>query len=214
MRPKQQQMKLYGYEIKLESGERCHIAIADFSCSNVLPFSLFKCPKVCKVLEVARGLGPNYQSPDCRLLGGRLMDSLFQVSFADLLCSLLFESEIFGVSVFGDGATIKSIPLINILAASPSNPFSLLDIVDCTAHLAEGGKKDAPYLANMILPHISTMESSRDENNNYRKGVVDLVLFDGASNVQNAGRILAINHPQITAVHGAEHVTYLFFKDV
>jgi hypothetical protein len=42
MRPKQQQMKLYGNEIKLESGERCHIAIADFICSNALPFSLSK----------------------------------------------------------------------------------------------------------------------------------------------------------------------------
>jgi hypothetical protein len=195
MRPKQQQMKLYGNKIKLESGECCHIAIADFICSNALPFSLSECPKFCKVLEVARGLGPNYQPPDRQLLGGRLMDSLFQVSFADLMCSLLSEMEIFGVSVFGDGAMIKSILLINILAASPNNPFALLDIVDCTAHLAEGGKKDVLYLANMILPHISMMELSRDETNKHCKGVVDLVLFDGASNVQKAGRILAINHP-------------------
>jgi hypothetical protein len=49
---------------------------------------------------------------------------------------------------------------------------------------------------------------------NIAKGVVDLVLFDGASNVQNAGQILAINHPQITVVHSAEHVTSLFFKDI
>jgi hypothetical protein len=142
------------------------------------------------------------------------MDSLFQVNFADLMCSLLSKVGIFGVSVFGDGATIKSIPLINILAASPNNPFALLDIVDCTAHLREGGKKDAPYLANMILPHILTIKSLRDENNNHRKGVVDLVLFDGASNVKIAGRILAINHLQITVVRGAEHVMSLFFKDV
>ena len=82
------------------------------------------------------------------------MVPFFQVSFAGLMCSLLSKLEIFGVSVFGDGAMIKSILLINILAASPNNPFALLDIVDCTAHLAEGGKKDVLYLANMILPHI------------------------------------------------------------
>ena len=55
------------------------------------------------------------------------------------------------------------------------------------------------------------MELSRDENNKHCKGVVDLVLFDGASNVQKVGRILAINHLQITVVHGAEHVMSLFF---
>ncbi len=55
--------------------------------------------------------------------------------------------------------------------------------------------KDAPYLADMILPHNAMMELSRDENKKYCKGVFDLLLFDGASNVQKAGRILAINHP-------------------
>ncbi len=77
-----------------------------------------------------------------------------------------------------------------------------------------GGKKDTPYLANMILPHIKMMESMQDESKRTLKGVVDLVLFDGASNVQKAGKILAIHHPRITVVHGAEHVTSLFFKDV
>jgi hypothetical protein len=30
------------------------------------------------------------------------------------------------VSIFGDGATIKSVPLINVLAAGPNNLFALL----------------------------------------------------------------------------------------
>jgi hypothetical protein len=64
------------------------------------------------------------------------------------------------------------------------------------------------------MPTTGTNNSTKDENNKVRKGVVDLVLFDGASNVQKAGRILAIHHPRITVVHGAEHVTSLFFKDV
>jgi hypothetical protein len=87
------------------------------------------------------------------------MDSLFRVGYADLMSALVSESEIFGISIFGDGATIKNIPLINILAASPNNSCALLDIVDCTSHLAEGGKKDAPYLANMIMPHIAAIDS-------------------------------------------------------
>ncbi len=63
-----------------------------------------------------------------------------------------FGGQFFWISIFGDGAMIKSVPLINVLAAGPNNPFALLDIVDCTSHVEVGGKKDAPYIANMILP--------------------------------------------------------------
>jgi hypothetical protein len=66
----------------------------------------------------------------------------------------------------------------------------------------------------MILPHFKMMESTHDESKRALKGVVDLVLFNGASNVQKAGKILAIHYPPITVVHCAEHVTSLFFKDV
>ena len=42
----------------------------------------------------------------------------------------------------------------------------------------------------------------------------DLVVFDGASNVQKAGRILSIVFPRVTCIHGAEHVLSLFFDDI
>jgi hypothetical protein len=45
-------------------------------------------------------------------------------------------------------------------------------------------------------------------------GVVDLLLFDGASNVQNATKLASIIYPRITVVHGAEHIVSLFFKDI
>jgi hypothetical protein len=40
------------------------------------------------------------------------------------------------------------------------------------------------------------------------------VLFDGANDVQNAGKLVSITYPRITVVHGAEHVVSLFFKDI
>jgi len=40
------------------------------------------------------------------------------------------------------------------------------------------------------------------------------VFFDGASNVQNAGKTLRAFNPRITVGHGAEHVVSLFFSDV
>jgi hypothetical protein len=47
-----------------------------------------------------------------------------------------------------------------------------------------------------------------------KKEVVDMVIFDGAANVQKAGKILEVDYPLVTCVHGVEHVVSLFFSDV
>jgi hypothetical protein len=45
-----------------------------------------------------------------------------------MMRTLLSEVDIFGLTNYGDGATIKSVPLIYILAAGTNNPFALLNI--------------------------------------------------------------------------------------
>ena len=42
----------------------------------------------------------------------------------------------------------------------------------------------------------------------------DMCAFDGASNVQKAGKIISVYFPRLTCIHGAEHVVSLFFDDV
>ncbi len=128
--------------------------------------------------------------------------------------SLLKESKVFGIALFGDGATIQTVPMVIFLGSSPNNPFALLDIVDCTS--AKGEKKDAKYIVGLLKPIISWIEETKDPNNQKTDHweVVDLVLFDGASNVQNAAKLVSITYPRITVVHGAEHVVSLFFKDI
>ena len=59
---------------------------------------------------------------------------------------LLADSTLFGLTLFGDGATIKTIPMINALAAGVNNPFALLDVFDCSEHCSKAGKKDASLL--------------------------------------------------------------------
>ncbi len=103
-----------------------------------------------------------------------------------------------------------------VLGSSSNNPFALLDIVDCTSEMAKGGKKDAKYIMGLLKPIISQIEEIKDPNNQKteHRGVVDLLLFDRASNVQNAAKLASITYPHITVVHGAEHVVFLFFKDI
>ena len=78
-----------------------------------------------------------------------------------------------------------------------------------------GGKKDAPDIADMVVPLIWKMEKSRDKHNKLRPGVVDLVLFDCASNEVKADKILVTHYPHfpcISVVHVAEHVVSPFLR--
>ena len=62
----------------------------------------------------------------------------------------------------------------------------------------------------MVLPLIKRIEEREDKKK--KLGLIDLVLFDGASNVSKTGKLLAINYPCITSLslHGADHVSALF----
>jgi hypothetical protein len=48
-------------------------------------------------------------------------------------------------------------PLINILASGVQLPV-VLEIHDCSKHMADGGEKDAKYIAGMFRPHLDEME--------------------------------------------------------
>ena len=208
------QMKLCGNPVDPNAGARMDVAITDFLHSHLLPFSLAQDPKLIKIIDEARKLGPLYTPPNRNEIAGKYLDALYVTHWKEQMRTLISEAHIFGITIFGDGATVKTIPLFNILAAGVNNPFALLDIADCTGHLAEGGKKDAKYIAKVIMPLIQQIESEEDILKRKSQGTVDLVFFDGASNVQNAGEILRAFNPRITVGHGAEHVVSLFFSDV
>jgi Protein of unknown function (DUF 659) len=115
------------------------------------------------------------------------------------------EVETYGFCLLGDGATVRGMPLMNVLATTPSGG-SVLDIIDCTEHLEDGGKKDAKYIASIFDDHIQELDP---------KGLyLNAVIFDGASNVQKAGRVLEAKYPQVSVLHGVEHCVSLFFADL
>lgn len=107
--------------------------------------------------------------------------------------------------LLGDGATVKGMPLMNVLVTTP-NCCAVLDIIDCTDHMEVGGKKDAKYIADMFEEHIASLDPHGLHLN--------AILFDGASNVQKAGRAIQARYPQVSVLHGVEHVVSLFFSDV
>jgi len=65
---------------------------------------------------------------------------------------ITLDCNIYGVAFFGDGATIKKVPLINCLVSGAHLPAACLEIVNCSAHLVEGRKKlQSTLLSSFIL---------------------------------------------------------------
>ena len=116
------------------------------------------------------------------------------------------DSEIFGLFFLGDGATISRVPLLNILVSGKNLPVAVLELVDCQVHLSDGGIKNGTFICNIFLNHFKIIDP--------HKSITDVIMFDGASNVQLAGELLKIRYPKITVMCGVEHTVSLFFNDV
>ena len=56
---------------------------------------------------------------------------------------LVLDAKIFGVTLFGDGSTIKTVPMFNDLGAVVHNNFTMLGVFYCSYHCSNGVKKDA-----------------------------------------------------------------------
>ena len=76
----------------------------------------------------------------------------------------------------------------------------------CQDHLADGNKKDGTFICNQFLNHIKEIYPA--------KLLSDIVMFDGASNVQFEGRLLKVHYPKLTVMRGVEHTVLIFLNDV
>ncbi len=85
-------------------------------------------------------------------MAGPFLDNIYQSSFDEQMRSLLKEPKLFGIALFGSGATIHKVPMMNVLGSSPYNPFALLDIVDCTNERQRVGKR--------MLNHCGAFEAN------------------------------------------------------
>jgi hypothetical protein len=72
--------------------------------------------------------------------------------------------------------------------------------------MTQGGKKDAVYIASLLEEVILPYDPDRTRTT--------IFWFDGAGNVQKAGRILEVMFPRAYSLHGGEHVISLFFSDI
>jgi len=117
------------------------MAVADLIQSLGLPFSLASSPKFHKMLDLAKTCTKKFQPPHRRQIAGELLDLNYDAYMEKNMNLIKVDCEIYGLAFFGDGATIKRIPLINCLISSAHLPAACLEIVNCASHLVDGGKK-------------------------------------------------------------------------
>ncbi len=144
--------------------------------------------------------------PNRKKVGGELLDINYDNTYSQNKAKLLNEAKLFGFAWMGDGAIIHKMPLMNILSLHGTTaPITVL-IHNCTKHIKEGGKKDAPYIAELFEGKVIEYDP--------QQLCTDVFYFDGESNVQKAGEVLMAKLPPLFCFHGGEHVVLLFFLSI
>ena len=182
------------------------MAIADFFHSENIPDQVVESTRFARLIEKARLIGDNFVLPSRKRIGGDLLKLNFDKVYQANKTSLLKEAQVFGLGFMGDGATIKRTPFMNILAMCGGLNPTTISIQDCTNHIQDGGRKDAPYIATLFEQKVLEYDP-----HNF---LTDVFFFDGASNVQKAGEILMAKFPHTSCFHGGEHVISLFFASI
>ena len=162
-------------------------AIAQLVYCKGLPFSFGECPYFQRVIDVARCAPRGYKPPKRGILAGEMLDLAYTTQLERDVKQLMIDADIFGIAFFGDGATIHKCPLVNLFASALHCPAVLINIIDCTARLVEGEKKDGNFISSLFLPVIESLDVLKDK--------ADVVFFDGGSNFQLAGRIIRARFP-------------------
>ena len=87
-------------------------------------------------------------------MAGVLLDGQYDTVMTQGKVDLQKEAPTFGISFVGDGATVKRMPLVNMMAMGIHCPPVTIKIVDATGHMETGGKKDAVFIARQFEPKI------------------------------------------------------------
>ena len=169
-------------DLRTSNNAALEVAIASFfKCCNI-PFKAARSPHFHHMLHKARLVGSDFKPTDPKKIGGELLDLNFNECQEKNRSAILREAGTFGLCWINDGATVKRMPLQNVLCLAPNIPPTVVPIIDCFDHLKEGRKKDAVYISNFMKDVVKRFDE--------HKVHTDLFFFDGAANVRKGGEIL------------------------
>jgi hypothetical protein len=106
-------------------------AIAEFVYCKGLSFSSVEGNHFMQILRLAKLVPLSYIPPSRKVLANELLDLSYDNRMEKFMTSLESDADVYGLSLFGDGATVHGMPLMNILASGVHEPSAVLAIVDC-----------------------------------------------------------------------------------
>ena len=172
---------------------------------NGIQFQFINDPEFRSAVEYIATIDPRQWTwCDRHELSGNVLNDLFRTQLNESCDGLKKDAPDFGFCLIGDGATINKVPMINILGQAGGDHPMQLEIVDCSERMASGKGKDAYYLSDLFRRHIVIIGSD----------FCDLIIFDGARNVQKSGRLLSVHFPMVTCIHDPAHCLHLDFGDI
>ena len=130
------------------------MALADIVHRNILRFSFVEDIKLKKVIYITRRISADYVPPNSPCVSGDILTSIYDTNWDQEMKFLVLDADIFGVALFRDGATIKTVPMVNTFGAGVHNNFAIIDVFYCLEHCSNDGRKDALYIAGIFLPLV------------------------------------------------------------
>ena len=116
----------------------CDTAIAQLIQACDLPQNLGEEPLFKVMIASARMVSKEYEPPKIMTVGGTLLAANYRKVREINDGMIAKNSSSYGLQAMGDGATIKKMPLLNVLVSRYDTAPVILAVHDCSKHLARG----------------------------------------------------------------------------
>jgi len=131
--------------LKVADSSAADYAVAQWAIAHDIPPNAMKGPYWKMLNQCLYRTTTSYTPMNPHKLKKVMLPMLRQQAVSDQKSILKHQPEA-GRTVTGDGATKDHIPLIDFLCYVPGKGVTLLGVIDCTEHMAEGGTKDSLYV--------------------------------------------------------------------
>ena len=127
--------------LKVTDGAAADFATAQWAIAHDIPANALSGIYWKNMVKKLSSVSPLYKAMNPQKLQKEMLPLLKEMAEEDQRSHLAHQPDA-GRTVTGDGAT-KQVSLINFLVHVPDKGVTLLDVKDCSEHMAEGGSKDS-----------------------------------------------------------------------
>lgn len=148
-------------DLRVANTAQLDMAIANFwHCDNI-PDAAVESPRFKYLLKCARLVSKEYKPPHRKRIAGELLDLNYANRHAENKAMVTKEADTFGLSHLTDGATVKKMPLLNVICLTASCAPVTMSIIDATEHLQDGQKKDARFIAHYMEDVVKEIDPDK-----------------------------------------------------